>query len=322
MISNEAAGVQMIRFVRTIGKAEERSTYLNLTDDSGTMYGKDFHLSHKEKVVVIDADGRCTRAQMHNSNQLWGSLSRWYESNMVAAGTQVRVEFDRSELKDGLHVVHLILLPKPLSGRDAHIHGPGSLGPASVNAPEEPATIFSTLAQLEELLQTALEREKLDASHGFEAGNFEAVNRAAEKGKSLTELLGYVERIELGWRDLGLDVTLPPAKPIARLRKGVKTPETDYHVPILEALVAMGGQGKTQDVLDRVGQGLQGQLKPVDWETLSDGRTIRWRNAAQWARNSMVEAGFLSADSARGVWEITQKGRDRLRKLSKPMDET
>ncbi|MCC7571175.1 winged helix-turn-helix domain-containing protein, partial [Candidatus Micrarchaeota archaeon] len=40
----------------------------------------------------------------------------------------------------------------------------------------------------------------------------------------------------------------------------------------------------------------------------------RWRNTAQWARNSMVnEEGFLKKDSPRGIWEISEKGRAFLK---------
>jgi restriction system protein len=38
----------------------------------------------------------------------------------------------------------------------------------------------------------------------------------------------------------------------------------------------------------------------------------RWRNAAQWARNSMVNEGLLKKDSPRGVWEISDKGKQYL----------
>jgi hypothetical protein len=38
----------------------------------------------------------------------------------------------------------------------------------------------------------------------------------------------------------------------------------------------------------------------------------RWRNAAQWARNSMVNDGLLRNDSPRGEWEITATGRQWL----------
>jgi hypothetical protein len=38
----------------------------------------------------------------------------------------------------------------------------------------------------------------------------------------------------------------------------------------------------------------------------------RWRNAAQWARQSMIYDGYLKSDSPRGVWEVSDKGRKFL----------
>ena len=38
----------------------------------------------------------------------------------------------------------------------------------------------------------------------------------------------------------------------------------------------------------------------------------RWRNAAQWARQSMIYDGYLKSDSPRGVWEVSDKGREFL----------
>jgi hypothetical protein len=35
----------------------------------------------------------------------------------------------------------------------------------------------------------------------------------------------------------------------------------------------------------------------------------RWKNAAQWARNSMVKEGFLRNDSPRGAWQISEAGK-------------
>ena len=67
-------------------------------------------------------------------------------------------------------------------------------------------------------------------------------------------------------------------------------------------------------MLDRVGQIMTGVLKDVDYQLLaSSPDNLRWRNAAQWARNSMVQEGLLKADSPRGVWEITDKGREMLK---------
>ncbi len=97
---------------------------------------------------------------------------------------------------------------------------------------------------------------------------------------------------------------------LGRLRRGLRTPEAAYREPILRVLIEMGGAGRIGDVLDRVGQAMKPVLKEVDFDPLaSDPDLPRWRNAAQWARSMMVKEGLLKADSLRGVWEISDKGR-------------
>jgi hypothetical protein len=79
----------------------------------------------------------------------------------------------------------------------------------------------------------------------------------------------------------------------------------------------MGGSGKVAEVLDRVGKKMKGVLKKPDYEPLASGPdNPRWRNAAQWARNSMVNEGLLKKDSPRGIWEISDKGRSHLEQSS------
>ncbi len=79
----------------------------------------------------------------------------------------------------------------------------------------------------------------------------------------------------------------------------------------------MGGSARMNEVLDRVGQLMKGVLKDVDREPLaSDSDMPRWRNAAQWARWTMVKDGLLKPDSPKGTWEITDAGRRALERLS------
>jgi predicted nucleic acid-binding protein len=93
-------------------------------------------------------------------------------------------------------------------------------------------------------------------------------------------------------------------------KKGEVTPHTAYYRPILEALVEMGGSGKTKAVLNRVGEKMKGLLKPLDYEThKSDGKSIRWRNSAQWARNAMVNDDGRMKKSPNGIWDISEMGR-------------
>jgi len=98
-----------------------------------------------------------------------------------------------------------------------------------------------------------------------------------------------------------------------RLKRGIRTRTEAYYVPILQVLSQMGGSGKVADVLDRVGKKMKGVLKKADYEPLaSSPDNLRWRNAAQWARNSMVNEGLLKKDSPRGVWEISDMGRSHM----------
>jgi hypothetical protein len=67
-------------------------------------------------------------------------------------------------------------------------------------------------------------------------------------------------------------------------------------------------------ILDRVGQVMRSVLRDVDYQPLaSDPELPRWRNSAQWARNSMVQEGLLKNDSPRGIWEISDAGQRSVR---------
>jgi hypothetical protein len=94
-----------------------------------------------------------------------------------------------------------------------------------------------------------------------------------------------------------------------RAAPGSILPEGDYWVPILRALDEMGGSGAAADVTDRVGQFLAEELRDRDHEYNATGE-IRWRNRTAFARNSMKDRGLLSRTSPRGVWEMTDEGRE------------
>jgi hypothetical protein len=136
-------------------------------------------------------------------------------------------------------------------------------------------------------------------------------DRVAALRKEWEELAAVAEREED-------EETRAERRNLGKLRKGVRTPESAYYVPILQVLEKMGGGGKVADVLERLGKAMKPILKDVDYDPLASGPdNPRWRNAAQWARNSMVREGLLKADSHRGVWEITEKGRAALKEMKK-----
>ena len=123
-------------------------------------------------------------------------------------------------------------------------------------------------------------------------------------------------RPRLGLREAPLRQLLgDPSR--ARQAKGLLTPEREYIKPILESLVEFGGSAKGYEVLDIVAQKMRGKLTKHDLEpTRSAPSTPGWLKQAHWCRFNLVRKDkFLNPDSPRGVWEITDKGRDYLKDL-------
>jgi len=96
-----------------------------------------------------------------------------------------------------------------------------------------------------------------------------------------------------------------------RTIRGELLSERVYLLPILETLRDAGGSARVREVLERVHQRIGHQLTPRDRQTLRNGQ-IRWENRAQWMRMNLVRAGFVTPDSRKGVWEITDAGLREL----------
>ena len=172
----------------------------------------------------------------------------------------------------------------------------------------DPREAFETLlAELE----TALKKTQQSIENAGKRSDFSAIQEAAGRGKTIQQEIDRLEALQRRWRGIvgGESVT----RRSERAPRGSMLPQTAYRLPVLQALVDMGGQSRTADVLDRVGELLEGQLSDVDREMLPSGTAIRWRNKAQWARNKMVKEGLMASDSSHGIWEITESGREVLR---------
>jgi hypothetical protein len=96
-----------------------------------------------------------------------------------------------------------------------------------------------------------------------------------------------------------------------RAQPGTILPDEEYEIPILQALDSHGGRAPTSEVLDELGELLGDRLMPADHERLESG-DIRWRNRGQFVRLRLIDRGDMVKGSPRGLWEITDQGRDRL----------
>jgi Mrr N-terminal domain len=103
-------------------------------------------------------------------------------------------------------------------------------------------------------------------------------------------------------------------KPAARKRapSGALLSERAYELPLLEVLDAAGGRMPTREAVAAVGERIADQLMSMDHDVLEHGRE-RWEMRVQFVRLRLVEAGMLEKESPRGVWEISDAGRERLK---------
>jgi len=164
------------------------------------------------------------------------------------------------------------------------------------------------LEEIEEVFNI-LSKEGEDA---FKSYDFDKAKRLIENGEKLKTFREKVKTLQKEWQSIfseKISTQIKRKQVKSKLKKGLRTPEEKFVIPILESLIELGGSAKMKDVLELVHKKMKDILNEYDYKTLpSDPNQKRWENTAQWARNSMVNEGLLSPDSPRGIWEITKKG--------------
>jgi restriction system protein len=173
----------------------------------------------------------------------------------------------------------------------------------------------SCIAELESILN------EMNASikRAIDEVDYARSQRLIQEAEAVKRVIEQVARIKDGSL---LDPTSMPARPpVSRTVRHKRVvgafPQKAYQVPILEALVELGGQAPVSKVLERVYEKVRHNLTPQDLQTLPSGEDVRWRNAAMWARNKLKDQGLIAANSPRGIWEITDAGRRYLESLKR-----
>ena len=173
-------------------------------------------------------------------------------------------------------------------------------------------------------MRTALADLRERGADAFRRGDNDTVRRLAASTENVQRLMSDLQELRDRWtkqfapvrstaRRSGRTRSGAHTRGVqkhTRLPRGQRTPNGAYVLPILRALVELGGEADGHRILDRVFSLMRGSLKPVDLEALPSGQHMpRWRNTAMWTRSTMVRNGLMRADSRRGVWAITDRGR-------------
>jgi len=147
-----------------------------------------------------------------------------------------------------------------------------------------------------------------EGEKAFKNREYEKAKTIIENATRLTSFREKVRNLQKEWRNVfggKFPARMKKVRGYKKLKRGLRTPEDDFRIPILETLVELGGKAEMGDVLKMVYEKMKGKLNKYDMEGLpSNPSQRRWENTAQWCRNTMVNEGLLSSASPRGVWEI------------------
>jgi hypothetical protein len=179
----------------------------------------------------------------------------------------------------------------------------------------EVSTAFEIV--LEEI-ETVVDSLNQDGAGAFQKGDYDAARSLIEVATRLTDFRGRVRNLQKEWENLfSAKIPRKPSKrkQTPRLQRGLRTPEDAFRRPIMEVLVESGGSASVGQVLDRVGEKMKTILNDYDCQPLpSMPNTTRWRNSAQWCRNTLVQEGLMKGDSPRGIWEISPRGEEAIKR--------
>ena len=87
--------------------------------------------------------------------------------------------------------------------------------------------------------------------------------------------------------------------------------QKEIEIPLLSVIDELGGEAKPRDIYPRVTAHFP-QITEADLRETVAGKTNKWTNRIQWTRQKLVLKKELER-YPRGVWKITQKGKERLR---------
>ena len=85
-----------------------------------------------------------------------------------------------------------------------------------------------------------------------------------------------------------------------------------YRIPILKALIYLGGSAKLPDVAGFIEKDMKNKFKPADQEKGTNGFGKLWVEMVNTEKENMVSEGLISQDKSGEQWEIIQSGIDYL----------
>ena len=128
-----------------------------------------------------------------------------------------------------------------------------------------PSNVSSGFEMLLEEVEAEIDFFTRIGARAFESRDFRKVDEARAQAEQVTAFRDKVAALRKEWDAIsGAETeqdeeTKAERRNLGRLRKGLRTPESAYYLPILTALNELGGSAKIQTVLEKVYE----TMKPV-----------------------------------------------------------
>ena len=178
--------------------------------------------------------------------------------------------------------------------------------------------VFDLLIEEIEGLLTLKRDEGAKAYRDGKIDVFQEVDKVVQFLEGLQESVNELRDTTVSFFQMPVGVSKKRAdvpKKVRRRRASLDaTPKDRYRPLILEILSELGGKAPSKVVERKVEERMQGHFRPDDLRPLDSGE-IRWRKRLHWCRHYMVEDGLLRKDSPRGIWEMTDLGRQELQRF-------
>lgn len=180
-----------------------------------------------------------------------------------------------------------------------------------LDAEDKKAETTAMEAQLREIARAIgkLEKQGVPVPDALRGEKTRLATELVGKGEGLT----LMERFGDGLEGVVLDVRQRCGrdgdKKNEKKTRGKRTlrPKTDSKTlrqHILKALRALGGRAPVRQVLEEMGNQLEGKLLPGDLEWRESANEYVWHNNTRWERSRMVKEGILKKETPSGIWEI------------------
>ncbi len=90
------------------------------------------------------------------------------------------------------------------------------------------------------------------------------------------------------------------------------TPQEYYRVPILKALIYLGGNAKLSEIAGFIEKEMKNKFKKADHEKGTNGFEKLWIEMVSREKENMINEKLISEDNKGEQWEIIQNGIDYL----------